>query len=1064
MSVGNDKGIVALVLRQPLAYPWLTILLSLCIALAAARFLPQLQTDLNSDAFLAPDNPALVYRDLVRERFGLSDPLVVAVVGEHDNAVYRTDVLQLIQQLSDKLSGLPNINDSRVVSIATENNIVSSPDGMEVKPFLDPMPDTPDALSKLKRALDQFPLYQGVLVSRDGRAALIVAELLDEDQAQASYQAVMQVVGDTAPPEGITLHVAGEGAVMGYLVSYVDADAKRLVPLTGVVILAIIFLVFRQFSPVIMCAVIIACTLVVTVGAMAGQGVPFYVITNAMPVILVGISVADAIHIYSHYFDLQREHPQRDRRELLSETVNTMFRPITLTTLTTMAGFLGLYFAAYMPPFKYFGLYAALGVAVAWFYSLFFLPAAMALTLPAARPRSANAFATRVSVLAQLPLRYPRGVISIFVLMVLVGSFAASRLQVDDDPIGLFLPDEPVAVADRAINEHMQGSNTLDIVIETPEVEGLFDPARLRQIEALQSYLATLPYVGGSVSIVDYLKQMNRALSDGGQEAYVLPDDPDLIAQYFLIYSVMSDPTDFEEEVDYDYQTANIRVFTKSGGYQEARQIIEPLQAYIDEHFATTQMSATLSGRVNLNYRWIKELAHSHFSGLAIALVLVWAVSALLFRSEKAGVYTLIPVLCAVLGVYAVMVIMNISLGMGTSMFAAIAVGLGIDFAIHTLDRLRSLCGRHSGDVQAAIIEYYTTTGKALMFNFLAIACGFGVLTASKIVSLNSFGSIVMLAIATSFIASVTLLPAMVAVLRPQFVVAATAPTSAADRFRLPLVVLGVLVLAAVLLAQTASAAEEGTATVDTEDSAKTLTAGEIVDRVIAVDDGEQVTRKLTMTLIDRRGKERLRETVIYRKYYGEETRTVVFYLAPSNLRDTGFLIWDYPESDKEDDQWLYLPAMRKVRRISAADRGDYFLGTDFTYEDIKLDGKLEPADYDFSLLTIEVNNDQNFYRLEGKPKNPDIAQELGYSKMEVVVDGSNWMVTEAEFWDLKGNPLKQLVVSDITRVDGVWTRGDLMVVNHQTGHQTHFVFTEVDYKTPVNDSLFSKRALERGH
>ena len=95
------------------------------------------------------------------------------------------------------------------------------------------------------------------------------------------------------------------------------------------------------------------------------------------------------------------------------------------------------------------------------------------------------------------------------------------------------------------------------------------------------------------------------------------------------------------------------------------------------------------------------------------------------------------------------------------------------------------------------------------------------------------------------------------------------------------------------------------------------------------------------MELIDRRGKSRVRETMGYRRYYGEEKRTVLFYQSPTNVRGTGFLTYDYPNADTDDDQWLYLPALRKVRRISSSDRGDYFLGTDFTYEDIKKETRI---------------------------------------------------------------------------------------------------------------------------
>ena len=329
----------------------------------------------------------------------------------------------------------------------------------------------------------------------------------------------------------------------------------------------------------------------------------------------------------------------------------------------------------------------------------------------------------------------------------------------DEDRITTFHPSERVYQADKVINQHLDGTNTLDIVIETPQAEDLFIPGNLQKIEALQVYAESLPYVQGSTSIVDYLKQMNRSLNGGSIADYQLPDSKDMSAQYFLIYSASSDPADFEEEVDYDYQMANIRININSGSYQNTRPIVQNLENYIEQEFNSEAIRAIVSGRVNVNYHWIKDLGESHFVGLGIALFLVWAVSALLFQSTLAGLFTLIPVAGSILLVYSTMVGLGIELGIGTSMFASVAIGLGVDFAIHTLDRLRTLYRRLGNDIDKAMESFYPTTGRALFFNFLAISCGFGVLITSKVVPLTNFGMIVVLAVSSSFIASMTLLP-----------------------------------------------------------------------------------------------------------------------------------------------------------------------------------------------------------------------------------------------------------------------------------------------------------------
>ena len=237
----------------------------------------------------------------------------------------------------------------------------------------------------------------------------------------------------------------------------------------------------------------------------------------------------------------------------------------------------------------------------------------------------------------------------------------------------------------------------------------------------------------------------------------------------------------------------------------------------------------------------------------------------------------------------------------------------------------------------------------------------------------------------------------------------------------------------------------------------------EIARRINARDEGVAVARNLTMQMTDRRGKTRTRETRGFRKYYGDDKRTVIFYLQPKNVKDTAFLTWDYADPDRDDDQWLYLPAMRKVRRISASDRGDYFLGTDLTYEDIKLETRVSMADYTRVTTGEDVVDGHHCYLVEATPVDQATAKELGYGKVEQCVDDKIWMVRRARFWDTRGNPLKTAYFRDIRQVQGIWTQHRIEVENHKTGHKTLFLFSDVDYRHGVSDELFTREALRRG-
>lgn len=239
--------------------------------------------------------------------------------------------------------------------------------------------------------------------------------------------------------------------------------------------------------------------------------------------------------------------------------------------------------------------------------------------------------------------------------------------------------------------------------------------------------------------------------------------------------------------------------------------------------------------------------------------------------------------------------------------------------------------------------------------------------------------------------------------------------------------------------------------------------ATSIVQKTNAVDEGVQLTRELTMILTDKRGKSRTRETVSFRKYLGKEKRLAIFYEQPSNVKGTAFLVYDYPEAGKDDDQWLYMPALRKTRRISAANRGDYFLGTDLTYEDIKLEAKASQDDYRYQTLGVEEVDGHQCYVLEGIPVDDKVKKELGYSKIKLYIDRTIYLNRRIDSWDEAGNPLKTVKLSEIKKVQNILTYHRIDVNNHKTGHSTVFVFDQIDYTTPVSDDFFTEQALQRG-
>ena len=227
--------------------------------------------------------------------------------------------------------------------------------------------------------------------------------------------------------------------------------------------------------------------------------------------------------------------------------------------------------------------------------------------------------------------------------------------------------------------------------------------------------------------------------------------------------------------------------------------------------------------------------------------------------------------------------------------------------------------------------------------------------------------------------------------------------------------------------------------------------------------EGTAVSRYVQFTLTDKRGKKREQMTRTYRKDFGDVKRSVVFYTNPKNVEGTAFLTYDYTDPSQEDDQWLYIPAMRKVRRISSANRGDYFLGTDFTYYDMKHESDVEAGIYLWETLGREDVAGHTCFVIEATPRQENVAAELGYSRVQFWIDPENWMKRKAEFWDSSGNQLKTIFFNDIRQVEGLWTAHELVAKNHKTGHTTMLRMTDIDYNGDIDDGKFTTVGLRRG-
>lgn len=233
------------------------------------------------------------------------------------------------------------------------------------------------------------------------------------------------------------------------------------------------------------------------------------------------------------------------------------------------------------------------------------------------------------------------------------------------------------------------------------------------------------------------------------------------------------------------------------------------------------------------------------------------------------------------------------------------------------------------------------------------------------------------------------------------------------------------------------------------------LTGKQIVEKTYNRPTGDDQTSNLTMTLTNKSGSQRVRKIKQFTKDFGKVEKKIMFFLSPADVKNTSFMNWSY-DSDKSDDQWIYLPALKKTKRISSDSKSDSFMGSDFTYDDLG-DRKLD--DDSHKLLREEKVNDKACYVVESVSKDEDYM----YSKTVTWIRKDNFIGVKKEFYDEDEDLFKILTIKKVEKISGFWIITHSEMKNVQKNHKTNMVLSNVQVNSGVSASKFTERIMMRG-
>ena len=695
--------------------------------------------------------------------------------------VFTGDVLAKIKRITDSLADLPGVEKGSVFSLARRaKNITGTAGGLDVLPLMETIPKTGQEIEALREAVRNNPVYIDAIISRDGRTAAILADFNTDPGGFQGIMGKVRPIVDRERDGSVEIAVGGRPVYLAQLERY-SQRAELLFPLAVLLVGLIHYEAFRTLQGLILPLVTALLAVVWGLGMMGLVHAPMDAFNVTTPILIFAVAAGHAVQILKRYYEeyhrLGRSGTARAATASRQAVVESLVRvgPAMLAAgIVAGLGFLSLVVFE-VATIRTFGVFTALGISSALILELTFIPALRSLLPPPGPRESRRESEHRVwdritETIAEWVLGPGRRRIYAGVAaLVVIWTVAAMRVVVDTPLRSYFFEHLPFQQDDRALNERLGGTNRLYVLIEGGEDGAIKDPRVLSAMAATQRFLEAQPHVGKTVSLTDFIRRMNRAMHADDPTYDRIPESRNLVAQYLLAYSLSGELEDLDSYVADRYRSANILVLLKTDSTAYTQELISKLKTGLPEKFGG-QVRIEFGGDLAETAALTETIVHEKLLNIVQIAAVILVITSVVFRSLIAGMLVLVPLALAVLANFGLMGLLGIRLNIATSVISAMAVGLGADYAIYLVYRLREELDQ-SLDEAAAVRTALTTAGKATLFVASAVAGGYGLLALSWGFNIHIwFAILIMSAMLVSCLGALTLLPSLILTFRPRFI------------------------------------------------------------------------------------------------------------------------------------------------------------------------------------------------------------------------------------------------------------------------------------------------------
>lgn len=741
--------------------------------------LPNIRVDTSTEGFLHEDDPIRLTYDQFQREFSRDERALVLAEGD----VFSLEFLQRLQKLHQALSQISQVHD--VDSLVDARLVYGEDDELIIEDLLENFPQTEADVARIRERVMANPVYRKQFINDDMNLTTLVitadnysrhidannpppAEerpFITGEEMGEIVEKIDAVLAEHQAP-GFVLSAAGSPHMM-YLLTQILGKDMFLFSALGIASIAVILaLLYRRWVMVLLPVTVSMLSTYFTVALMVFMDVPVTSSIQILPSFLLAVGVGNSVHVFTAFF--QGLNRGLDKKGALGYALGHAGLAVTMTGLTTAGGLLS-FITAEIKPIADFGFVTPMGIMCALFFSLVMLPALIAL-LPiknkALTDESGSWYQRFLHACAWVSTTHPKRVVLVWALLVLPALVLVTQIRISHTPLYWFPADTPFRLATEKYDREMGGSTYMEFIVDTGRPQGLKDPDVQQRMAAITDYVLGLNVntmqVGKAVSLIDITRELNQALHGNDPAYYSVPDDPELLAQEFLLYELSGDE-DMQETMNEDFSKGRMT-------FQLPMTDAVNFPGYLDAveegvlKIMGDKAEVIFSGVFVMMGRTVYAMLHSTVTSYIIAFCIITPLMVFLIGSLRVGLLSMIPNIVPIIMTMGLMQLMGIKLDAFTLLIGSIALGLAVDDTIHFMHNYQRFYAQ-LGDARQAVFKTLRTTGQAILFTSLVLSIAFFINMFATMENLFAFGLLTGFCIVVAFLADVLLAPALVTLL-----------------------------------------------------------------------------------------------------------------------------------------------------------------------------------------------------------------------------------------------------------------------------------------------------------